>query len=42
MGRLNTAPKQAQRIFLLFKTLCTIPIIRTVITVKVTILVISG
>ena len=42
MGKLNTAPRQAHFIFRLLKTLCKTPILLTVITAKVTVLVRIG
>ena len=42
MGKLNTAPRQAHFIFRLFKTLCKTPMMLTVITTKVTVLVRIG
>ena len=42
MGKLNTSPKQAHLILRLFNTLCNTPIMLTVITTRVTVLVIIG
>ena len=42
MGKLNTSPKQAHLILRLFITLCKTPMMLTVITTKVTVLVRMG
>lgn len=42
MGKLNTAPKQAHFILRLFATLCSTPIMLTVITIKVIVFVKMG
>jgi len=42
LGRLNTSPRQAHLIVRFLKTLCKTPMILTVITTKVTVLIRMG
>ena len=42
MGKLKTSPRHAHLIFLLLNTVCNTPTILTLITIKVTVLVIMG
>jgi cation transporter-like permease len=42
MGKLSTSPKQAHLIFFLFSTLCSTPMMLTVITTKVIVFVRMG